>query len=60
MIAKTIAVFLIIKCFLFLIANVPLIARYKRAKDIIPALMLAVADVIVFVMALRYLVTGNL
>ena len=60
MIAKTIAVFLIIKCFLFLIANVPLIARYKRAKDIIPALMLAVADVVVFVMALRYLVTGNL
>lgn len=60
MIAKTIAVFLIIKCILFLIASVPLIARYKRAKDIIPALILAVADVIVFVMALRYLVTGNL
>ena len=60
MIAKTIAVFLIVKCILFLIANVPLIARYKRMRDIIPSLMLAVADVIVFVMSLRYLVTGNL
>ena len=60
MIAKTIAVFLIIKCFLFLIADVPLIARYKRMRDIITSLILAVADVIVFVMSLRYLVTGNL
>lgn len=60
MIAKAIAVFLIIKCILFILANLPLIARYKRLKDIIPSLMLIVADVIVFVMALRYLVTGNL
>ena len=57
---KLIAVFLIIKSAAMLGSGLLTIGRYKQIKSVVVALFVLAAELIVFALALRYLVTGEI